>query len=904
MLSTAPPWHALEAGAVRQRLGSGPGGLSLEDAAQRLAETGPNAVPETPLAPAWLRFLAQFRNLFLLALLAAALGAAALGFFVDAVIIAVVVFINALIGFIQEDKAHRALAAIAGLLTPTARVIRAAEGRSIDARMLVPGDLVLLREGDRVPADIRLTALTSLSADEALLTGESFPAEKSLAPAAPEAIPADRTCMAFAGTMIAAGRAEGVVVETGAHTQLGKIGAALAAAAPPTSPLIREMERLAQRFTLFLLVISAGLLGFAILVRGLPAGDAFLATVAFAVAVIPEGLPAVLTITLAIGAARMAARRAIVRALPAVETLASVTVIGSDKTGTLTANALTVQDWVTAQGVLTDDAAAPSAEARALIEASLICTGDDFGDAARGLVPQSNSVDAAIFAGAARAGLAPAPIFAATRRRACLAFSSETKLMAVIVEAEEGPRLILKGAPERILALCNRQGSDGAPLDAAYWNGQIDRLTGAGRRVIAVAAAPWTRPDGAPLDHHALDDGALDLSLLGLLGLFDPVSPEAVTAVEAMREAQIRVMIVTGDHPGTAQAVAETLGLDGTRPPVTGRQIEAADGATLQALAQASDVFARTTPEHKLRLVEALQAGGEIVAMTGDGVNDAPALRAAHIGIAMGRRGSEAARQAAQIVLTDDNFATIAAAIEAGRTIFDNLRKALIFNLPTNLAQGLVIFIAIALGQALPLTPTQVLWVNLVTAVALSSPLAFEPAETDLMRRPPSYFAAGIVTRAVFGRALLVASGLVVLVLAMFWMAQEEGLPLATARSLAFNTLVAGEIGYLFSVRRLSTSALSLKMFSENRAVLGGAALVAALQILATHLPLAQRILGTAPLGLAQWGLVLASGAAIFLLLEAEKFVLRKKGRSALSGKVGTGFPSESAEDKDSSPSA
>ncbi|HWL82691.1 MAG TPA: HAD-IC family P-type ATPase [Roseomonas sp.] len=887
-------WHAVPAEEALRRLSSVPGGLSAGEAARRLAAQGPNRLPETRPPSALRRFLAQFANLLIYVLLGAAAITAALGHWLDASVILGVVLINAVVGFVQEGRAAQALAAIRGMLTPRASVLRDGRRLTVDAAELVPGDLVLLEPGDKVPADLRLLRARGLRMEEAALTGESVPVEKSEAPVAADAPLGDRAGMAFSGTLVATGQATGVVVATGAATELGRISVLLGAVETLATPLLRQIDRFASRLTVVILGLSAVVFAFAWLARGYTAEEAFMTVVGIAVAAVPEGLPAVLTITLAIGVRRMASRNAIIRRLPAVETLGSVSVICTDKTGTLTRNEMTVASVATAaaafdvtgagyapHGTVT---AAPgreaSPQARALLgelaRAAALCNDAALREAEAGWVVDGDPMEGALIAFAARAGHDPEALRRDFPRLDEIPFDARHRYMATLHRdaARGGALLVVKGAPERLLALCDRErhgtgpASD-VPINRAAWHARMEGLAAQGQRLLALA----TR--AVPQGTMTLDPAGLKgegLVLLGLLGLIDPPREEAIAAVAECQAAGIRVKMITGDHAATAAAIARQVGLQGAGAAATGQELEALDEAALRARAREASVFARTSPEHKLRLVEALQAEGEVVAMTGDGVNDAPALKRAEVGVAMGRKGTEAAKEAAEMVLADDNFATIAAAVREGRTVYDNLRKVIAWTLPTNGGEAATIIAAILFGVTLPLTPLQILWINMVTATTLGLTLAFEPAERDVMRRPPRDPREPLLTGFLIWRTVLVSVLFTLAAFGIFAWMKERGLSLEAARTAVVNTLVVLEIAYLFSVRYQSTTSLTWRGMLGTPAVLVGVGIMVVLQLAFTYLPVLQALFATQPLDPVAEGLpILASGAVLLVLLEAEK---------------------------------
>ncbi|WP_201240007.1 HAD-IC family P-type ATPase, partial [Rhodothalassium salexigens] len=887
-------WHARSVDDVLTATDSDPAGLGAACAAARLDRHGPNRLPATRRRGPVRRFLAQFHNLLIYVLLAAAATTAALDHWVDTGVILAVVLVNAAIGFVQEGKAERALAAIRDMLAPRATVLRDGRRQSVAGEALVPGDIVVLDAGDRVPADLRLLDGHGLTVDEAVLTGESVAVDKTPEPVAADAALGDRRCMAFSGTMVSAGQGRGVVVATGAGTEIGRISGLIATVEQTTTPLLRQMDVFARWLTLFILCVSAAILGVGVALGDAAFDDLFMTVVGLSVAAIPEGLPAILTVTLAIGVQGMARRHAIVRRLPAIEALGSVSVICSDKTGTLTRNEMTVGAVATAERLFTlsgsgytpvgqvslDHWPVEPADYPLLIElgrAALLCNDAELvQDHEDEWHVAGDPMEGALVAMAGKLGLDALAERAWRRRVGTVPFDARHRYMASRHRSDDGAadRVYVKGAPEQVLAMSRWQHDEaGNPvaLDPDYWQDRAQTLARQGQRVLAIASA------AAPEAEHGLNGDHVDgaLVLLGLVGLIDPPRAEAVTAVAQCRSAGIRVKMITGDHAGTAAAIARQLGLENPAEVIQGAEIDAMDDATLGARVAAVDVFARTSPEHKLRLVQALQAAGEVVAMTGDGVNDAPALKRADIGIAMGRKGTEAAKEAAEMVLADDNFATIAAAVKAGRTVYDNLKKAIVFLLPVNGGESLSLIAAILLGLTLPITPVQILWVNMVSSVVLAMTLAFEPAERDIMARPPRGAREPILSRFVLWRVSFVSVLFSLGIFAKFALAQVQGASLEEARTVAVNTLVVMEIFYLFSVRYLTNPSITLRGVLGTGPVLIAITAVTALQFLFTYAPFMAAFFDTRPLSVGEGFQVVAVGVVLLLILEAEKRVVR-----------------------------
>lgn len=884
------PWHAETAAAALERCRASAEGLTSAEAAQRLEANGPNRLPAGKRRSLAARLFAQVNNLLIYVLLASALIAFLLGHGVDTVVILGVVVINATIGFIQEGRAEKALDAIRGMLTRETSVMRDGRRLTVPVESLVVGDVVLTEAGDRIPADLRLLRASSLRIEEAVLTGESAPADKATEPVAADAPLGDRASIAYSGTLVAGGQGAGLVIATGAATELGRISAMVGGVESLTTPLLRQMDAFARRLTIVILAIAACVCAFAALVRGYEIEQAFMAAVGVAVAAIPEGLPAVMTITLAIGVRRMAERNAIIRRLPAVETLGAVSTICSDKTGTLTLNQMTAEAVLTASGafaatgagyeprgallldgVATEPSAHPALGEIAL--AAVLCNDASLRQADSDWIVDGDPMEGALIALGIKAGVDAEAARRDFPRLAEIPFDARHRFMATLNRAGADRLITVKGAPERVLELCDRQRSatGDESLDAPMWRAAIDSLAARGQRVIAFASKR-AAPGADSLEFADVETG--DSTLLGLVGLIDPPRPEAVRAIADCRAAGIDVKMITGDHASTAAAIARELGLgDGSVDALTGRAIDAMDDVALRAALPTTAVFARTSPEHKLRLVEALQADGAVVSMTGDGVNDAPALKRADVGVAMGRKGTEAAKEAAEMVLADDNFATIAAAVREGRIVYDNLVKVLGWTLPTNGGQAMAIVAAILAGVTLPMTPAQILWVNMVTGVTLGLAFAFDPAEPGVMRRPPRDPRAPILSGHLVWRTALVSALFCVVVFAVFFWALRRGEELEHAQTFAVNAMVGLEIAYLFSVRLRHSAPFDFRAIRVTPALAIGIAAVVLLQIAFTYLPPLEFLYDTRPI---DWPDMLVAGAAavgLILVLELEKAI-------------------------------
>jgi magnesium-transporting ATPase (P-type) len=880
-----------------------PTGLSASEAAQRLERYGPNRLPEPPRRSPILRFLAHFHNVLIYVLLGAAAITAALGHFVDTGVILAVVIANAIIGFIQEGRAEQAMDAIRQMLAPKSSVMRDGERRSIDGASVVPGDIVLLEAGDKVPADLRLIEATGLRIEEAILTGESVPVDKATKPVASDALIGDRSCMAFSGTLVAAGTGRGVVIGTGAATEIGRISGMLSGVETLTTPLVRQMDGFARWLTILILLIAAVLLVYGYFVGHLPFADLFMTVVGLSVAAIPEGLPAVLTITLAVGVQAMARRNAIVRRLPAIETLGSVSVICSDKTGTLTRNEMMAATLASADhaysvagngyapkgSIRLADADIDPAEHELLVEfarASALCNDATLRSHDQGWKVEGDPMEGALKALAGKIMRQGSEPFADWRRTDTIPFDARHRYMAVLHHDHEGHAWIhVKGAPERILAMCSAQrAADGSThaVDAGYWRERMDGIAAQGQRVLALAARS-TAPD-----HVALNTADLDghMVLIGLIGLIDPPRPEAIAAVAECHGAGIRVKMITGDHAGTAVAIARQVGLQNPDRVLTGADLEQMNDAELAANAVDTDVFARTSPEHKLRLVTALQSHGLTVAMTGDGVNDAPALKRADAGIAMGQKGSEAAKEASELVLADDNFASIVAAVREGRTVYDNIKKVISWTLPTNAGESATIIVALLLGMALPVTAVQILWINLITAITLGIALAFEPTEENTMKCPPRSRNEPLLNGGLIWHVILVSALFLAAVFGIYAYAVDKGHAPDLARTMALNTIVVLEIFHLFFIRNIYGTSLTWKAVRGTRVVWTCVIIIIMAQFAVTYLPVLQQVFGTQPVAIFDGMLIVAVGAVFFAVIESEKqlrIVLQRTRRAFAS---------------------
>jgi cation-transporting ATPase F len=894
------PVHHLPAEEIGRILGVDlQDGLTEDEARRRRATFGPNRLTPRPGIPAWRRFLRQFLQPLVGILVSAGVVTVFLGEWVDSAVILGVVVINAIVGFLQEARAGRAVAALARMISTQATVRRGGRQRRLDADELVPGDLVLLEAGDRVPADLRLQWVRNLLVDESSFTGESVAVAKHPAPLDRATLLADRRNMAYTGTLVTSGQGTGIAWGTGDATETGHLARLIGSAEEMSTPLTRKLAHFSRLLLWVILALSA--LTFAIgMLRGEDTVEMFMAAVTLAVGAIPEGLPAAVTIVLAIGVGRMARRRAIIRRLPAVETLGSTTVICSDKTGTLTENQMTVQEVFAGAATYTftghgyDPAGeircghAPADPARhpALAEcllASALCNDARLVESDGRWTAEGDPTEAALLVAAAKGGLVLSEQRGVAPRVDAIPFASEHMFRATLHHTGRGHVIYKVGAAERLLGRCTDQlGSGGMPepFDRAAADRALAEMTGRGLRVLAVARRQ-TSGDHATLEHRHVAGG---LTFLGLEGMMDPPRAEAIIAVERCRAAGIEVKMITGDHLATASAIARQIGLAGPggQPPaaLAGGELALVSDADLPAVAATTTVFARVAPAEKLRLVRALQARGHVVAMTGDGVNDAPALRQADLGVAMGRSGTDVAKGAADMVLADDNFASIEAAVEEGRGVFDNLVKFIVWTLPTNAGEALVLMTAILLGRQLPVVPVQLLWVNLATAICLGLMLVFEPKEPDLMARPPRDPRRPLLTP-----ALLKRTGFVCLILlgGAYWLFAWElgvqGVSLAEARTAVVNLIVMVETAYLFNCRSLTRS-LFARGQPGNPWALAGAGLMIGLQFLFTYSALMNRLFHTAPIAAGTWLRIAGVAGVAFVAVEMEKWLRFRRTRA------------------------
>lgn len=861
-------------------------GLAEAEAQNRLSEYGKNTLPQKKQVSLLIRFLKHFNDILIYVLFVAAIVTAFLAHYADTVIILIVAVVNATIGFLQESKAEKALEDIKKLLSPKAHIRRDGKRQEIDATELTIGDIVLLSPGDKVPADLRLIRTDNLKIEESTLTGESVPSEKKTEALPAETMLGDRVNMAFSSTTVSAGTGVGIVTATGKDTEIGKINEMISQVEEITTPLLKQTAQFGKTVSVVIVGIAVLIYLFGYFFRNYESGELLMSVIGLAVAAIPEGLPAILSIILAIGVQNMAKRNAIVRYLPSVETLGSVSVICSDKTGTLTKNEMTVKTVEIKEGDfhVSGTGYAPDGDIlegdekvdftirpvlKELIDCFRICNESSLGKDEEGnWVVKGDSTEGALVTLYEKANIDHHP----PKRISTIPFDSEYKYMATLVEGETGSIIYIKGAPDRLLNMAEKEKADGnyTDFDRVYWEGKITELARKGQRIIG-GAYKKVGKDIRQIRHEDIHDGIV---FLGLAGIIDPPREEATEAIRQCAEAGISVKMITGDHVDTAMAIGKEMGIgDGTKA-LQGKDLENMTGEEFEVAAREYDVFARTSPEHKLKLVTALQNTGAVSAMTGDGVNDAPALKKADIGIAMGIKGTEVTKDAAAMVLADDNFSTIIAAVEEGRRVYDNLKKTILFILPTNGAESFLIIASILFGFMMPLTPIQILWVNMVTSVTVSLALAFEKIEPNAMKRPPRSPKTPLLSGYFIWRILFVS---VLIGGGTLWMSMKliaNGMNEELVRTITLQTIVITQMFHLFNSRTIRDFALS-KDFFTNKAVFVVCALLILLQTGISYLPFMNNVFGTVPLGIHDWLYPVALGFLVFVIVEIEKFVMR-----------------------------
>ncbi|MCX8960546.1 cation-transporting P-type ATPase [Erwinia psidii] len=881
-------WYRYSHAAVLKKLNSTPSGLSATQAQERLASLGPNQLPQRPGKNALIRFLAHFNDVLIYVLLAAAVLTGIMGHWVDTAVILGVALINSLIGFIQENNAEKSLKSIGNMLPTQSLAMRDKQIHTLDARELVPGDIVMLRAGDRIPADLRLIEAHNLQVEEAILTGESTAIIKQTAAIDSEVMLGDRNNLVFSGTTVSAGSASGVVIATGGDTELGQINHIMTDINPMRTPLLVQMDKLGHVIFLSILAMMGVLFIFSLLQGSMPMDQLLLSLIGLAVAAVPEGLPAIISIILSLGVQAMVRKRAIIRKLPTVETLGAMTVVCSDKTGTLTMNEMTVKAVLLAGGNLRVEGNSYRPEGRFLTEDGLravepasqpllwqflrvadLCNDSTLVQDEQGHWNITGGPTAGALKVLAVKGQLPAQT---VQLKDKLPFDSAWKYMATHHRIAGEEQILMTGAPDMLLTLCQLQltGQGNAPLDRQYWEEQIARYAREGLRMVA-CAFKYVDETQPPLDHHALQQGMI---FCGIAAMMDPPRPEAVQAIAECHQAGIRVKMITGDHQETAMAIGKMLGIGDGRNAVTGYQLEHMTDGELANAALRYDIFARTSPQHKLRLVKALQDKGEVVGMTGDGVNDAPALKQADVGIAMGIKGTEVTKEAADMILTDDNFATIANAVKEGRRVWDNLKKTILFIMPTNLAQGLLIVIAMLMGNLLPLTPVQILWMNMATSATLSFGIAFEKADKNVMRRAPRDAKRHVMDRYALWRVGFVGFLIAISAFMLEAWLQPRGYSAEFIRTVLLQTLVTAQWVYMLNCRETERFSLNRGLL-RNRGIWVVTLVLILLQLAIICLPLMNTLFGTVPLPLSWWLISLAVGTVLFLIVELEKQLTR-----------------------------
>jgi len=875
-------------------------GLAEREATKRLRVFGKNLLPEKKKVNVIIKFVKHFNDILIYVLFVAAAITLFLAHYIDTVVIVVVAIINASIGFFQENKAEKALEDIKKMLSLKAQVLRGGKRLEIDASELVPGDVVMLNPGDKVPADMRLIRADNLRIEESPLTGESVPTEKKM-----EALPADtmlgdRINMAFSGTTVSAGTGMGIVVATGEGTELGKINQMMSDVEELTTPLLMQTAQFGKTVSVIILGGSAIIFLFGYFFRQYETQKLLMSVIGLAIAAIPEGLPAILSIILAIGVQNMAKRNSIVRTLPSVETLGSVSVICSDKTGTLTKNEMTVKTLETRDGeyFVTGTGYAPHGDIllsnhenvdfsnesvlKELIESFNICNEASLNKDDDGIwMISGDPTEGALVTLFHKAGIDHTP----PERISTLPFDSAYKYMATLVAKEDHKVIYIKGAPDKLMQMAEFEKTDigQEPFVKEHWDRQISEIAIRGQRILG-AAYKIVDKSVCTIGHGDIQSGIV---FLGLAGIIDPPRDEAILSIKQCQEAGITVKMITGDHADTARTIAKELGIGDGVKVLQGKDLEQMSDREMEDAVMGCDVFARTSPEHKLRLVRALQANGVICAMTGDGVNDAPALKKADVGIAMGIKGTEVTKDAAEIVLADDNFSTIVAAVEEGRRVYDNLKKTILFVLPTNGAESFLIMASILFGTMLPLSPVQILWVNMVTSVTISLALAFERLEPGAMRRPPRLPKTPLLSGYFIWRILFVSVLIGGWTLCLNIGLENEFAGLvrigemtvemkeALIHTITLQTIVIAQMFHLFNSRSIRGNAFKESIMS-NKAVLVVCALLFVLQGSVTYLPFMNVAFGTVPLELGHWTYPFLLGIAVFLIVEVEKAVMRR----------------------------
>jgi len=894
--AAVPHWHAMSAIDVAAALHTTEQGLAGSEILALQTTYGENTLPVAAPRSNWRRFFSQFHHVLIYVLLSAALTTALLQHWVDTGVILAVVVANAAIGYLQEGKAEQAMSAIRELLAPLAAILRDGKRQTIAASQLVPGDLVLLTAGDKVPADIYLSTASSLTVQEAMLTGESVPSPKNTAVVEDTAALGDRQNMLYAGTLVSTGQGQGWVVGIGKATEMGRISDLLDQVETLNTPLLQQMDSFSRRLTGYILIIAVLLLWYGYVFADYLLADLFILLVGLSVAAIPEGLPAVMTITLALGVQAMAKRHVIVRQLPSIETLGAVSVICTDKTGTLTRNEMRVTMLVTAVQTLQVDGdgyapigaftaqnvsdAIPASQIKSdlalqkIAVAALLCNDARLYQKDDKWLGEGDPMEVALLAFAAKAGTTAdvsttAEIKTQQPRLQTIPFDASHRWMATLHQHGALQPLYVKGAPEALFELCSQQlQADGTTkaLDREYWQQQMNALAEQGLRILGFA---WQQQSSHRSQLQLSDIG--QLTFVGVTGMMDPPRPEAMTAIAECASAGIVVKMITGDHVKTAAAIASQIGLKNPAQVLTGVELDTLTEEQLKQQVLECNVYARTSPEHKLRLVMALQSHGFTVAMTGDGVNDAPALKRADAGIAMGLKGSSAAREAADLVLADDNFASIVAAVQEGRTVYANINKVIRWTLPTNAGEALCVILALLFGLVLPLSAVQILWINLITATTLGLALAFEPAEPQSMQQPPRDRQASLLSNSLIWHTLVVAVLFCAAVYVVFRYGIDQGGSEQLARTMALNMLVVLEVFHLFYVRNMNSMSFDWRFIKGTKIVWLTVIFVMSAQLSITYLTPLQSIFGTEAMSAQACWVIFGIGLLFYLLLELEK---------------------------------
>lgn len=881
-------WHALEAEDVIKELNSDEEkGLSKDVVSQHLEEYGENKLPEKKKESKVIRFFKHFNDILIYILFVAAIISAILGHYVDTIIILIVAVINASISFFQENKAEKALEDIRNLLSLKANVMRDGERTEIEAEKLTIGDIVLLNPGDKVPADLRLISVSNLKIEESLLTGESVPSEKELTLPDEDAVLGDRLNMAFSGTTVSSGTGRGIVVAVGENTELGKINSMITDMEQLTTPLLRQTAQFGKTISIVIVAVAVLIYAFGYFFRDYGADELLMSVIGLAVAAIPEGLPAILSIILAIGVQNMAKRKAIIRNLPSVETLGAVSVICSDKTGTLTKNEMTVKTVVTRDNVFDVSGTGYAPEGKITLDGKEVNFDDEkaltklidcfyyCNDASLGLdendrwIVKGDPTEGALITLYDKADLNELHI----RRLSTIPFDSEYKYMAILVDTGEKKIIFIKGAPDRLLEMASQERSESGvqDFDRKYWEDEIEEQAKTGKRLIGAAYRIMDKSTTSISQEDVQDE----VTFLGLAGIIDPPRQEAIEAVKKCTDAGITVKMITGDHVDTAKAIGKEMGIGDGEKALQGKDLENMSDDELANAVQEYDVFARTSPEHKLRLVKALQSKGSICAMTGDGVNDAPALKRADVGIAMGIKGTEVTKESSEMVLADDNFSTIAAAVEEGRRVYDNLKKTILFILPTNGAESFLIIASILFGTMMPLTPVQILWVNMVTSITVSLALAFEKIDPDAMKRPPRSpkvpLLSGYFIWRILFVSLLIGGGTLLMNIELL----NEGISEQIVKTITLQTIVITQMFHLFNSRSINKFAIN-KDFFNNKAVFVVCGILVVLQLAITYIPFMNNVFGTYPLEAHYWLYPFVMGVIVFIVVEIEKAIMTK----------------------------